>query len=385
MIERTFDEITGADIAALVERRAVENRTLEFKRELPGTSDADGKEFLADVTSFANTNGGDLIFGLEEADGGASAIHPIPNANAEREMLRLENLLRDGVEPRLQRVRLRWIGTHPDRGVLLLRIPGSLAGPHRIRFRNSGRFYGRNSRGKYEMDTFDLRQAFTASEHFPARLRTLHANAVASSSGGSFPFRLVDGPVAIATIIPLSYLRETRSVDVSFENALLPPNAGGGFNFLNTLEGVVAHTPILDGRQSPYDMVLGYALTHWRGRTDTGWAIGAEREMRGQTARLVWPERFENGLIDMGRSTAIKLKALGVEGPWAVLVTIDGVEGFELVLGDYETSRAAWRRHAELPELIIEQIDENTLRPIFDAFWLLFGERRQSIVAPVHG
>jgi len=35
-------------------------------RDLPSGSDADKKEFQADVTSFANAAGGDLVFGIEE-------------------------------------------------------------------------------------------------------------------------------------------------------------------------------------------------------------------------------------------------------------------------------------------------------------------------------
>lgn len=46
-----------------------EGRTIDYKRELPGNSDGDKKEFLADVSSFANTSGGDLILGVDENAG----------------------------------------------------------------------------------------------------------------------------------------------------------------------------------------------------------------------------------------------------------------------------------------------------------------------------
>lgn len=376
MIEQSIDQVSRADIVGLVHRSASEGRTLEFKRDLPGNTDAEVKEFLADVTSLANTHGGDLLFGIDEVNGIAKGIQAIPSVNNDAGMLRLENLLRDGIEPRLPGVRLRWIDTQADGGVLLLRVPGSVGGPHRVRFKNSGRFYARNSRGKYEMDTFELRLAFAASEQLPSRLRAFHSEAVDSAHDGNLPIRLVEGPTAVATILPLGYLRETRALAVTREIALLPPNSGGGFQFLHTLEGVLAHTPILPAPEVPYATVRGYALTHWRGRTDAGWTIGGKTEADRQTRHLVWPQRFEGGLIDVARSTKAKLRALGVEGPWVVMVTVSGIKEFELVLSDHETSQPAWRRGAMLPELVLDELDGSSMAPIFHAFWLLFGELR---------
>jgi len=39
---------------------------LDYKRDVPGESDQDKKEFLADISSFANATGGDLIYGVDE-------------------------------------------------------------------------------------------------------------------------------------------------------------------------------------------------------------------------------------------------------------------------------------------------------------------------------
>jgi hypothetical protein len=45
--------------------------------------------------------------------------------------------------------------------------------------------------------------------------------------------------------------------------------------------------------------------------------------------------------------------------------------------GDYgDATNAAYRDEALLGELRVERIDENSLIPIANNFWLLFGERR---------
>lgn len=377
MIERTIETISSEDIFGLIERRVGESRSLEFKRELPGGKDDDIKEFLADATSLANSGGGDLIFGIEESGGAAGTLAPIAAETSDAALLRLESLLKDGIEPRLPGLRLRWIPTGPDGGVIVVRAPSSLAGPHRVKFKHWGKFFGRNSRGKFEMDTFELRQAFAASDQLPTRVRGLHEMAVSASFGGLLPFRQVDEPSAVATIVPLSLLREGRSLDITHENALLPHYTGRGFEHLNTLEGVVVYSPAKIGQQRPYEMVGGYTLTHWTGRIDAVWSVGGEREIQpGRISHLAWAKHFEGGLIDAGVSTMAKLNALGVDGPWAVLVTLTGLKGYALVLDDHHISAPAWRDQAALPELVVERISAATLEPLFKAFWLLFGRLR---------
>ncbi len=61
MIPRSFDDIDISDIQRLIDNQVAERRTLEFKRDLPGDTKDERKEFLADVTSFANAQGGDII------------------------------------------------------------------------------------------------------------------------------------------------------------------------------------------------------------------------------------------------------------------------------------------------------------------------------------
>lgn len=70
---KPLEEITEADLQRLVEDRVEENRQLEYKRDIPGTSDADKREFVRDVVSFSNSAGGHIIFGIAASNG-----HPNP-------------------------------------------------------------------------------------------------------------------------------------------------------------------------------------------------------------------------------------------------------------------------------------------------------------------
>ncbi|MGH6947029.1 MAG: AlbA family DNA-binding domain-containing protein [Kiloniellales bacterium] len=47
-----------------------EGKTVDYKQDLPASSDGARKDFLADLCSFANAAGGYIIFGITESEGG---------------------------------------------------------------------------------------------------------------------------------------------------------------------------------------------------------------------------------------------------------------------------------------------------------------------------
>ncbi|MEG8219865.1 ATP-binding protein [Sphingomonas sp. HH69] len=114
MLEQPIDSIDEATLWRLVDNQVGERRGLEFKRDLPGGKDADIKEFLADVTSFANAQGGDLIFGIKEEDGAAADL-PGVEGDPDTELLRIEERLQAGIDPRLIGVRTHWERPGRDR------------------------------------------------------------------------------------------------------------------------------------------------------------------------------------------------------------------------------------------------------------------------------
>ena len=85
-----------------------------------------------------------------------------------------------------------------------MRVPASINAPHRIIFKNSGRFWSRNSRGNYEMDVHELRHAFTQSEQLPQRFRQLHVDAIAAAQGVDMPFAVEQSPTAVISVAPLA-------------------------------------------------------------------------------------------------------------------------------------------------------------------------------------
>lgn len=90
LFDAKLNDVTEADLQALMDGQLAESRVLDYKRDRIGNSQSDRQEFLADVTSFANAAGGHLILGVEEAKGIPTSIPGIECDDPDSESLRLE-------------------------------------------------------------------------------------------------------------------------------------------------------------------------------------------------------------------------------------------------------------------------------------------------------
>ena len=100
--------ITKVDIESLVSAKVSESRTLDYKQQLPDSDPDKKREFLYDVSSFANAAGGDMVFGIADemdADGKSTglpaSVEGVNLPNVSDAIARLENLIRDWIMPRI--------------------------------------------------------------------------------------------------------------------------------------------------------------------------------------------------------------------------------------------------------------------------------------------
>jgi len=377
MIRASFDDIALSDILALKDNRVAECRTLEFKRDLPAGSNDARKEFIADITSFANAQGGDIVFGLAESNGSAAEICGLEVDDLDASLRALEDRILTGADPRIPGVRLKWIAANDGKHLLLIRVPASAIAPHRVIVAGSGKFFSRKGNGKYELDTQELREAFTATEALPARLRALHLEAVDTALRDELPAGLGDGPKAIVSVIPVNYFRERLDLEITRENALAPFKPGGHIEAVEMMEGVLLHTD--GGGQGRMD---SYAVTHRRGRTDMVWTIGfVMNPTREDECGVIPYARFKEGLIDGALSPVSRLQPFSVEGPWIVLTTVIGVKDHILLIDNDHYSEPAWRDQATLAEVVSDHLRRDDLIPILKSLWRLFGMRPPSVMS----
>lgn len=113
-------QLNKHDIERLVAENQEESKTLEFKAGLYEDSRDGTKEFLKDVTAFANAQGGKLLIGIEEIKG-ADGFMVASSANGVAVSLdqfkqKWENKLRD-ITATHHSIRLpytRWMASRKD-------------------------------------------------------------------------------------------------------------------------------------------------------------------------------------------------------------------------------------------------------------------------------
>lgn len=365
MIERPLDQITLDDIEALVRFQRSESRTLDFKEAFPSGGHKGVRDFLADVTAFANTDGGDIIIGVrEDKNGVAAEVVGIDPNGLDQELRRIDDQLRSLVDPSVPSFKVRELQQPDGNSVLVMRVGASLIAPHRVAYDKSSRFYRRANRSNFEMNTAEIRQAFAASRDYPDRIRDLHQKAVAAIQGSDMPTRIVAGPTLIVTVAPLSVLREARDIRVTRDYAVLPPHTISSIRNVVGLEGLIV---LVD--PDPVQGARSWSVNHRLGYVDLAWAIGSKTHGRD----LVHPKRVVHGLPGTVTSAIARLRMHGIEGPWIVMATLEAVGGFEMVLGDGYPVGPAWRNSAYLGEVVDDTMDEQAVQPLVESFWRLFG------------
>lgn len=160
---KRIEDIEETDLQGLVSGGVPEGRLIEYKLVLPSGGDSDKKEFLADVSSFANASGGDIVYGMKEYQGAAAELVGIPARDWDAERLRLEEIIRNGIAPRIPGLTIKVVPLESSGAALVIRIPRSFAKPHMVVFKGSSRFFSRNTSGKYQLDVTELRAAFLIS------------------------------------------------------------------------------------------------------------------------------------------------------------------------------------------------------------------------------
>ena len=379
MIHKPLDRISKEDIDALVADEVSEGKTLEYKQQLPGGTDSEKKEFLADVSSFANASGGDLLYGIEEQRDASEKQTGIPSAapglagvNADAEILRLENMVRDGIEPRI--AGLHWLDVKgfANGPLILARIQKSYAAPHMVTFRDHTRFYSRNSRGKYPLDVQEIRSAFALSESLPEKIRRFRDERVARVVADETPCSLKPRPRIVLHVLPIAALDPTTRFDlagIASSPACLPPLFLSGHDSRHNLDGFLCYA--MDGKE---EFCNGYAQLFRSGAIE---AVDS-RVLRGPGNNQLLPSpELEKGLV-AGLDGYLKAQQdLGVQPPLFVMLTLLGVKGYYIARTEWRQTQAPIDRDSLfLPDSVLEDFlagAATALRPAFDGLWQASG------------
>ncbi len=134
-----------------VRTKMPESVFLDYKRELNFNSEKDKIELAKDISSFANTQGGCLIYGVDEERQDHKSV-PVPKeqygiAPIRGNIIDIENILTSIISPQLPYLRIRVIPLQHDESkvVYLLWHSKSWCAPHMVSGYKHSRFYKRGN------------------------------------------------------------------------------------------------------------------------------------------------------------------------------------------------------------------------------------------------
>jgi hypothetical protein len=375
---RVFDDIAEADLVQLI-GVVGEGLLIDYKRDAYGRSDADVKEFLKDVSSFANTSGGHIVIGMSEEEGVASSLSPL-RENVDQELQRLENLVRDGIEPRIVGIRMKAVPILSGGYAVVIRVPRSWNTPHRVSARNTNRFYGRSSAGAYELSIPELRGLFLLAPSLQESVRNFRDDRLARVAAGRGSAPLLAHPgTMILHVVPVSAFANPQQIDLNRAMELqesLRPMGTMGFTPRLNFDGFVN----LRGAETP--SLPGYTQLFRNGIIEAV-RVGILREHEKQLLLPSIPfERYPIEVIPMYLDA---LRGLEIAPPVILMITLLGMEGSVLGVSNeenlFDPPPPFDRSKFDLPEIVIEEYGSSedyirAVRPAFDAMWNAAGRMR---------
>lgn len=373
--DENLDSVEERHLQALVPAGVSEGRDIEYKRDLPGRSDSDGKEFLADVCSFANAGGGDLLYGVEEAEGVAVDVPGVNVADPDAEILRLESVVRSGLDPRLVGLRIRAVPLSGGGHAFVVRVPRSFNKPHAVDYKGRFRFYSRGSAGKFEMDVAEIRSSVVGSESLAERVRSIRAERLAAVAADQGPSPLNGKGVVVLHALPLSAFDSPAPL-VDFEAAdrdhwsLLRPGALTGDAPRYNFDGLLRVGQTGKGPQAYAQLFRSGAI-----ETADAWALDDRTDGAPDTIPSVAYERY---ILRVLPGYLELQEKLGMSPPVLAMLSLVGVRGYRLTgTGPYDPADMVPvdRDDLVIPEVVFEDFDRDPqavaarMRPAFDAVW----------------
>ncbi len=152
------EEYNIDDITALIDNEAEESVHLDFKAAGALSKDDKKKtEIAKDVSAFANSDGGIIVYGIEERDHKAYALSYIDGNTYTKEWL--EQVIQDNIQRRIEGLEIFPIRENGDitKSIYIVKIPRSSNTPHMSADKC---YYKRNNFRSVKMEEYEVRDLF---------------------------------------------------------------------------------------------------------------------------------------------------------------------------------------------------------------------------------
>lgn len=373
MISKPIDQIKEEDLLNLISNKVTEKKKIEYKELLNVNTDNEKKEFLADVSSFANASGGDLIIGIIENrhTGEPIELAGINLVNPDQEILKLDSIIRDGIQPRIPSVEIQKISLSNSNFAFVIRIQQSWIAPHRVSFKGHHKFYSRSSNGKYQLDIEELRILFNLGETRSERIKKFREERISKIFACETPVPTRDNAKIVLHIIPFISFNPAQNYEISSIasdiHKLLPINCVGSCNGRYNIDGFLTYYFEGDEITNSYTQLFRNGIIE----AVEGYLL----DNKFEDGKLIIPSiAYEERLIQSLSIYLDVLKSLNVELPIFIFLSLINVKNYSMYVGRLypPNDHTIDRDILLLPEIIIDNYETSAdilLKPCFDSIW----------------
>jgi hypothetical protein len=393
MLPIRFEDIGPDDILRLIEDKISERKILEYKQALTFDGKEDRAEFLADVSSFANASGGDIVFGISELRDGnektgiPEAITPLQVGNPMTECTRIEQIVESGIQPRIPVVQVKYIDI-PEQGfVILVRIGKSWIAPHMVSYANRTRFYSRNGTGKVQLDVQQIGAAFSLQRSIGERLQAWKVERIAKAVVGEGPIPLIGSQILLHFISAAALVDEAIALPRVFDTT----EWGNAKNLISDTANLSRYNAdglllALDGPSK------GDKQSYLQIFKDSRLEYGDTYQLDNKFQEVIASKIFENAIVDTFSNALHLLSILEVPEPIFVTLTLIGMKGRQMALPvppyvprKNDFTHGFDREIISCPDVRIENLSEGrpyqtTLLPILNSIWQAAGLKQSPYI-----
>lgn len=362
------------ELNKLIIDQTSEKRTIDYKLNLELNSDEQKKEFLADIISFANTDGGVLIYGMKEKEAIPIELVGLSTDNIDILKGRIESIIRDGIDPKLNTVKVIDVKIKAALFALVIKVPKSWASPHLVWYKKSSKFFARNSsHGKYQLEISEIRTSILASENQYERIRGFRLDRISKIINSEIPVSIDDAPKFVFHIIPISAITIHQEIQSSKFYALMnSPNPLTGFRMQFNFEGFLLHNVSDSYPADQYIQIFRNGIIEMVNTNFTDIKDGIN---------LIYGTRLERFYIQEIQKFIELIKFLGYDFPIVIMLTVLSIRGYKFfVLDEYSfriSNNLIDRDNLLLPDIMIDEDPKDnwdiTLRSIFDPIYYACG------------
>lgn len=327
MLRKHASQYSDEELTTLVEDhvrdRVPECKELDYKQTIDLDNREARREAARDISSFANTVGGTVIYGIPEERQGREAVpaRPYGMTPIQNFQTRFENSLVDSLRPRLPDLCVREVPVSgcPDRVVYVVWHPGSWLAPHMVESYGDFRYWRRGELRAVEMSEFEVRQKYEEVQRTQS-----HVQDFLNSDQVDYICRLFGSNFSQAIACPLMLINdrvhynETGMRDWLVQNHFPhESNQRQGFGWYPSLLGAqVGGIP--ESREPVFRAEL-----HHNGSINAVWKTDVTVKMLSEREILQFWEFF--------RFASNFYKKIGYHGPLHFRFRITGLRGVEFL------------------------------------------------------